>query len=136
MVSHCQHWLSSTRSFFIINTHFPLLYIIPKEVGGPTFSKVTDTKYIDEIDEEAKHDGVTSLALMLIGGVCPRSGPASANELEHAYIIIPKSDQNGCRCDLDGDSNTVESRSVWGNKCQSLKLMLVPTEKSFQYYSS
>ena len=95
-----------------------------------------DTKYIDETDEEAKHDGVTSLALMLIGGVCLRSGPALANELERAYIVIPKSDQNGRRCNLDGDSNTVGSGSVWGNKCQSLKLMLVPTEKSFQYYSS
>jgi len=75
-----------------------------------------DTKYIDETDEEAKHDGVTSLALMLIGGVCLRSGPALANELERTYIVIPKSDQNGCRCDLNRDSNTVGSRSVWGNK--------------------
>lgn len=73
---------------------------------------------------------------MLIGGVCPRSGPASANELESAYIVIPKGDQNGRSCDLDGDSNTVGSGSMRGNKRQSLKLTLVPTEKSFQYYSS
>ena len=55
---------------------------------------------------------------------------------ERAYVVIPKSDQNGRSCDLDGDSNTVGSGSVWGNKRQSLKLTLVTTEKSFQYYGS
>jgi hypothetical protein len=66
------------------------VYIIPKEAGGPTFSKVPDTKNIDETDEEAKHDGVTSLVLRLIGGVCPRSGPASANELGTRIRCHPK----------------------------------------------
>lgn len=63
--------------------------------------------------------------LVLMRYFRPRSGLRQQMGQERTYVVVPESDQNSRRGDLDGDGDAAEMGSMWSDKRQTLRLTLV-----------